>query len=640
MKHSDENAVPRKHKGLRIAGITVGSAAVVCAGAFGVYHFSPYVRNQVKLLVSSPQDYYTWVVEENAGEWGRAAQESYDKYTAKLENGVSDEVKLEYRLGADAVSTLETYLRTELGGEGTDEQVDKLVKRLNEIKAVAVDVHSAVKGPAQSGTVSAQIDGEPVLTMETALNTDPYAVFLRVPELSEKWLGVNITEAFDTAMKGYEMVNGEGTADEMGLPPLPDSDPTAYLTPEELGEMLPRYVKTAALALGDVEMTKKSSENVGNLTLEYTKLTAAVDANEAKGLLTALIDEAANDATLKAIVTERAGACGAEDYTAYFDDAREEIEQTEMEETPFTVAFFVNASGTISGFTLDASDEGEYPTSETVRLLVGADKENVAGEFRTEIVTQDSANSLGLTYSGVYDEGEKWSGDLNFNMQMSAEPESDVTVKCALKDMERVSEENGYYKGTVDVSVKDATPVTLVLESDGVSQKIGYSAVGNGMDMGTLELTFAETDGADITLPAESDAIMYTPDLEEYPGDAYASEEDIQNFIRTFLRKVFGDALTEEEIDEIAEGALYEPAPEDDFTDGLDSDSRDPYYDDSDWTFDDPDQTYDDSDWTFDDPDWTYDDSDWTFDDQGGEAGAQGGFSDEGGAAGSLEGEG
>ena len=70
----------KKHTGAVIGGVTAGVLAVAVGGGIAAYNMSDLVKNQVKLTISKPDEYYSWVLEKNSNEAASQISEAYREY--------------------------------------------------------------------------------------------------------------------------------------------------------------------------------------------------------------------------------------------------------------------------------------------------------------------------------------------------------------------------------------------------------------------------------------------------------------------------------------------------------------------------------------------------------------------------------
>ena len=164
-----------------------------------------------------------------------------------------------------------------------------------------------------------------------------------------------------------------------------------------------------------------------------------------------------------------------------------------------------------------------------------------------------------------------------------------------------VDEEMGYSEGSMTFNVDEVSPITVNLSSDGKSQTIAYSINVEGEDYGTVELIYSVEKSASVEMPADNNIVTITAeDMYDFDIKEYASEEEVEAFIKNILTKI---GINDESVDEMAklavdsifaEGNAFEPT----------------IFDDEEFNFDDEDFEFDDEDFEFNDEDFNFDDID------------------------------
>ena len=93
---SGVEVVKKSKKGLIAGGIAVLTAGVVAGGGLAAYSLSDFVKNQVKLRFSSPENYSTWIYEKNADALAEQLATAYEKRLEQLDDGQQMTFSLSY----------------------------------------------------------------------------------------------------------------------------------------------------------------------------------------------------------------------------------------------------------------------------------------------------------------------------------------------------------------------------------------------------------------------------------------------------------------------------------------------------------------------------------------------------------------
>ena len=592
---SGVDIAPKKKKGVKIAAISAGIAAVVAGGGIAAYNLSDYVKNQVKLAVSEPAEYYSWVLENNTDNLAKNSSEAYETYIDKMEKGQSEEFTVKYT----ASDEVKNMLIDELIGQEAEgsEQAKKIIDNFSD---AAVGSTAKVNGGKMSGDVYVEYNGDKLTSIEFAADTSDNVYFARIPELQEKWIGMNLGDI----MNDVYSEAGE-QAEAMEKIKSYSSDPSSIVTPEELEEIISKYGAIIAGVTGDVDLEKKEEIDIADITVKYTVVTVEADGSMAYDIAKEIVKTASDDDTLKDIATKRLDLCTKEEYNEMFDEALDSLktskENGDFDDTESVdIDIYVDSKGAIKGFSMK-DDEDE------ITFAYGHDGKDVGGEFVCNMDDEKIVVEL-----NAEEDSNAYDGEFVFKYD-SEYDEDDIEFSVEFTDFEVVNEEKGYFNADIKAIIPDIDPIAVSFESDGKKQNIKYDINIEGKDYGKVVLTFSSSDGASVDVPAESDALMIDEEtMENFVPEDYVSRDDVSAYVNDLLKKICGDAFTDDELNELAGMAA------DSFFDDINAD--DDYYDwdDDDYDWDD-DYDYDD-DYDLDDDssddDYDYDDDDYYLDDE------------------------
>lgn len=550
-----------KKKGKKIALISGITAVALVGGGAAAYNLSDFVKNQVNLRVMKPENYYAWVTEENSRNFAQSAKESYSKAYDKMQNGQNSNVSLKYVASDD----FKDYALSEILGDDyrnyDDDESKMIVDIINNINEIAVGGNAGVKGDVLSGNFFASLNGENLISGDIALDYENFDYFLRVPELTEQWLCLSM---------GEMMSEDNMTAIENVM-----KNPTDYLSPEQLEDMIIRYTDVWNQSVEDIEIEKKESVDICDITVDYTILSVELSGSDLVDIAGKFIEEMKNDDVLKNIAVSL-DICTEEEWLSELDGILEELENedTSNNDVQLTVDTYVDPNGDIRGMRFFVEDEEE------IFFAAGKDGDNVRGEFSV------SENNEKMFSAELYaDENDnKYSGNIDFTVYDSEETEQ---ISVEFTDYEVVNEENGFFNADITLVIPDIDPIAIDFSSDGNSQDISYNINFDGKDYGTVILNMSTSDGADVSVPSKDGSFIIDYAMDSAPElSDYIPEENMNSFIYNILVKIgFSEEVAADGADDITSEMYY------DYDEDIDWDDPDVYFDyddfDEDFTYDD-----------------------------------------------------
>lgn len=561
----------KKGKGKLVAGITAGALVVVAGGGAAAYAASDYVQNQVKLTVSSPENYYAWVNEKNTEDFAKQISEQYRTAIDEMKSGQKSSVSLKY----EASDEVRNLLIDEIGDE--EQEVIDIIKNFNDI---SISANAEVKDDITSGNASVVWNGENLATFDIAVDTSAMDMMFRIPELAEQWLAINVND-----MYGYDYYDDD-TNKAMNASEKFSKDPESVITPEELETEITKYSNLWNECIADVELEKKADVAISDITVNYTVASVTIDETKAKEIAEKFINTVKEDEILKAVVVDRLEVATADEYIADLDDALAEIAENYDENSTETVTLntYIDPTGCIRGVSFETSE------NDSVKFVVGKDGDEVRGEFAVSENGEDDVNAI-LTAT---DNGGKYSGALD----MTAD---DVTVSVEFADLETVDEKKGYMNGVLTFVIppeaidSDTNMIFSVsLSSDGNSQQISAPIDVDGTNYGTIVLDIASDTGAEPSMPDKSGAFVIDENTDAELSD-YVAQDKMEEFIKNILLKIgFSDEMASEGAKAFGEELYYDYSADYDYDD-FDTDFSYGWdEDDYEWDTDEDDYDYDD----------------------------------------------
>lgn len=557
---SGVETVTKKSKGKKAALICGITGAAIIGGGVAAYAFSDFVKNQVKLRVSKPENYYAWVYENNAEDIAKTISDQYRESLKNYEKGSSGTLSFKYTASDSAKDKLlEEVLGSDYKNSSTDE-TQMFVDIVNNVNDIAIGADYEADGSAVSYNVFAKLNGDNLATAETVIDSENMDFFMRVPELNEKWLGLSLGSYLDDETSSTLT---EAYSDIL-------NDPESFLSPDELEEEITRYVQAWNDVVEDVEIEKKEDVDICDITVNYTVATVEIDERMEDEITLAMLYTIRDDDIIKGIVCDKLGVYTEDEYEeeldesiGFYEDCLDEDEYDSDDITYFDT--FIDSTGAIRGFCLSNEDDEIF-------CAFGKDGDNISGQFTVydedgeQFAMELYANEKGKkSYDGWLDI-RTYSTDYNYNEQTYEyeETREAETYTISFDALTVENEEKGYVSGDVTIEIPDVDPITIELDSDGKSQDISYHIVYEDTDYGYVTLSWSTELGASVSVPDKSSAYMIDVENasdEDFTGyitrDSFTSWlEDI--FVKVGISSDLASAGAEEVASEIYDDADYD----------------------------------------------------------------------------------
>lgn len=543
----------KKGKGGLIAGITAGVLVVAVGGGFAAYATSDFVKNQVKLTVSSPENYYAWVNEKNTEDFAKQISEQYRTAIDEMKSGQKSSVSLKYEANDEA----RNFFLDEIGD--SEQEVVDIIKNF---KDISIGVNGDSKDSLASGSAFVEWNGEKLASFDMAFDSSAMDMLFRIPELTEQWLDIDITDSYyiDEESENYQKYM---------------KDPESLITPDELESEIRKYADLWNECIADVELEKKADIAIADINVNYTVASVTIDEAKAKEISEKFINALKEDNILKSIVVDKLAVVTAEEYVSDLDDALADIAEEYDENSTETVTLntYIDPTGCIRGVSFETSD------NDSMKFIVGKDGDEVRGEF---FVSEDGEED----FKGILtakDNGGKYSGALD----MTAD---DTTVSIEFTDLETVDEKKGYMNGVLtfvippDVIDSETNFIFSVsLSSDGSSQQISAPLDIDDTNYGTITLNVSSEIGAEPSMPDKSGAFVINDDTDAELSD-YVERDKMEEFVKNILLKVgFSEEMANEGAKALGEELYYDYSAGFDYDD-LDTDFSYGWDDDKDYS--------------------------------------------------------
>ena len=350
-------------------------------------------------------------------------------------------------------------------------------------------------------TMDVKVNGTKICTIEYYFDTENSEVYMRIPELNEGYIKMNMeqmTQEAESEMEEEGMDSSFSTsmdlADAMNsyfstLDNLPEAD--------ALTSILTRYSDIIFDNVTDGENPGTQSSAAGDVSQELTVLEGHVTQAEAQPMFQQILDTAKTDEELKGLIESWTEAMNDPEYSYdTFLQAIEDLEKDldgeidESDTSGFVLRAWVDDNGEVVGREVLA-DDGEQEES-LFRYLCTTD-----GDQRGFSFTMGSdEDSVGLYGSGTLS-GDVLSGTYTF----TSGGEDAAVFEVADYDTKAV--ENGIWKGTYTISgapIEDEDGnsydpfggMQLIFTTDGKDEnnmEWNLTLAANGVSLGALSIT-------------------------------------------------------------------------------------------------------------------------------------------------------
>ena len=491
---------------------------ILAAGSAAAYNFIPWVKNNVKMLLNSPEDYYAWVEQENIE---NAADKFSEAYGKMLGSSATSE---EFEFKADLDSANVGALIEELTGSPLSESGIVLPSSVAIKSGADIDENGNIKSSLVFNS-----DDKTLATMNLYMMDGVY--YYQIPELSPSYISMDL----DTVME--EMYSDMGVEEAAFIESYMDAlisistDPESLkemLSEKELNELMVKYFTIVFENIDDVELDKSIECEVNGVETTYNKLEANIDQGTVFSIVKDVLKEAKKDKTLIKLV-EKFGLTE-DDYTAAVDSLLSQIGTVSVSggDTVLKMYVYVDSNGKICG------REFVVPDEENIDIGYMTAKDGSDSSFDIKLL----ANDEGFQIVGNCEEKSgKESGSAKV---MFAGSGDNIEFAINYSDLETINEDKGYLKGdvSVDLTSLNGPVITVNLDSDGKSQTIKSDITVDGKNYGTLSLTSKEELTVDIPeFDSSQQVYQYSEDGAQL--EQYISNADLETFINN-IGSAFG----------------------------------------------------------------------------------------------------
>ena len=554
---SGVEVVKKSKKGLIAGGIAVLTAGVVAGGGLAAYSLSDFVKNQVKLRFSSPENYSTWIYEKNADALAEQLATAYEKRLEQLDDGQQMTFSLSYDTTDEAKNGLIDSL-------GLDEEYDKeMLSIINGLNSIAIGADECCLNSVLSGQFYADVNGDRLISADIAADSEVKDFFFRIPELSEQWIAADGEKLSGENADDYEMNSASLLIDAM-------QDPRSIIAPEEIKELTSRYVKIWNDSIEDVSLEKKNTVTINDIETNYTIVTVEMSQREASQIMLNMSEAAKDDELLREIIVDRLGIIDNDGYNEEMDYAIESFKdyiEYNDDEKVNVIDTYIDSKGVIRGI-------GITVRGDEFLAIVGKEGNKISGTcYRQNSDEEEPEYSFDLF---AEENNNKYSGSIDFLI------EEDESLILEFNDFEVVNEDNGYFNADTVFTYKNDTlefslPVSFSADKQGETVK--SDIVIEDINYGTVTLGYGAESGAEPSVPSKSNAFVIddTKSASETIRD-YVPQEQMESFLTELFKKLgFNDSAASDNAKSYAE-EIY--TDWDEYNYDFDDDEFDDNYDD------------------------------------------------------------
>ena len=569
--------VTKKGKGRKAALIGGISAAVVAGGSVTAYAASDTVKNQVKLRLSSPDKYYAWVTENNSKDLGKMLSESYKKGIDNMEKGTDAKFKLTF----EPTQNTKDILIDELFGSRSNDETKQFEDIIRNNDSIGIAADWSVKKSKTNSDFGLELSGKRIVGVDAAIDADAMDYFVRIPELKDKWIGISMGETVD------ELLNDEDARAIFDTYKEIMDDPASFLSPDELETEVNRYAGVWGNFASDVQLEKKESVDICDITVNYTVVSVELTEKDATKLGLEFLKELKKDDIIKGIVVDKVKAVDEDEYkdsiNEAIDDLKGELDDDLFDDdTIATIDTYIDATGTIRGIGC-STDDGKFT------MVLGKDGDDIRGEMK---FVSDDEEEFSVKLKAEEEGKDKYSGDVtiayphySYDYDEDGKFSSNTSMQEAVikfDEFEIVEKEKGYFNGDFVINIPDVDPIDITFSSDGKQQEVIYEICVKGTDYGKLRFAYSVDFGASVDVPSKGDAYMVdVKEADNFKLEEYVTQDEFNKFAKSIMTEVGIKEDTAEEFAKYATEELFDAADS-----GLDIDDDDFDFDDDDFDFD------------------------------------------------------
>lgn len=455
----------------KIIAVIVAAVVLLFGCGFASYAFIPQVKNTVKMLLNSPEEYYAWVEKENTDdfEWVTEMSEQLDTHNSVANAAIN--------LDSKALENLMVE-----NGMSLEEAGFKIPSTIGmDVKATEIDGVSIANE-------SISIDGKPLITYNAYVNDGK--IYYQIPELTSSYICMDFAKIMDMATAESENETVNALLESAITSLLTDtSEDEEVVSDEEFRQLLVKYTEILFTSAKNVELVKNAECEADGVKCEYNKLVVNID----EGSLYTFAKKAVKELKNEQVVIDIAEALGVtkEEYQTAIDELSEQLGTYEISggETLCVMNVYVNSKGEIVGrdfvnaenaedefnvgyvLTNDSNKYGftAYADIDAEVLTVNGNATEKSGSLTGEAkISYNNSDVFGLTFKDFECDDEFVKGSVTLGL--SALELDDMTLNFGVKDDKQTFDTAFTYEGTklfdITMEMSDEKPESITVFND------------------------------------------------------------------------------------------------------------------------------------------------------------------------------
>lgn len=356
-----------------------------------------------------------------------------------------------------------------------------------------------------------------ICSLEYYLDPESQDVYMRIPELSDKYFKTNLKEAADQQASNIESDIEELTPDDTDVDIPTDNFASAYSDSislsaslmSDLSSALPEASvietlldKYGSMLFDNLTEGESSQETLtaGDISQDCTVYEGQISSEDAVKTATELLEAAKSDSDIESILNTwndklSSGENLYESFTTAVDkglNALKDTDTSDSEDSYLSTKIWVDENGRIAGRALEIQ-EGDTTTP----ILTWQMPENGSDFGYLLTIASDDINTYSLSGSGQID-GDKLNGTYELSLANS------ISAIIEVKDYDTVSAKEGNLNGNYKItfpssdtdneddyysSILENFALVLDLNSEKDSGSVALSIENAGSTLGTLSIT-------------------------------------------------------------------------------------------------------------------------------------------------------
>lgn len=356
-----------------------------------------------------------------------------------------------------------------------------------------------------------------ICSLEYYLDPESQDVYMRIPELSDKYFKTNLKEAADQQASNIESDIEELTPDDTDVDIPTDNFASAYSDSislsaslmSDLSSALPEASvietlldKYGSMLFDNLTEGESSQETLtaGDISQDCTVYEGQISSADAVKTATELLEAAKSDSDIESILNTWNDKLSSdenlyESFTTAVDkglNALKDTDTSDSEDSYLSTKIWVDENGRIAGRALEIQ-EGDTTTP----ILTWQMPENGSDFGYLLTIASDDINTYSLSGSGQID-GDKLNGTYEFSLADS------ISAIIEVKDYDTVSAKEGNLNGNYKItfpssdtdneddyysSILENFALVLDLNSEKDSGSVALSIENAGSTLGTLSIT-------------------------------------------------------------------------------------------------------------------------------------------------------